>query len=124
MNTSEETPRHDPAPEASSPTDYSSHSSSDHIVDPISYDSEARTTQGRVTIRVRPPVAAIGNTTNAHIMRAEKSDRGFTFVLEEKYQNERGEFTRLISESSAIGDYDDSMDKPGSSFYWLGKIII
>ncbi len=54
-------------------------------------------------------------------MRAEKSDRGFTFVLEEKYQNERGEFTRLISESSAIGDYDDSMDKPGSSFLLVGQ---
>ena len=54
-------------------------------------------------------------------MQSSKSDRGFVFVTEEKYQNEPGEFTRLISESSAIGDYEDSMKNPGSSFLWIGK---
>ena len=54
-------------------------------------------------------------------MHIEKSDRGFAFVMEEKYQNERGEFTRLISESSAIGDYEDALDRPGSSFLWVGE---
>jgi len=41
--------------------------------------------------------------------------------LEEKYQNTPGEFTRIIAESSAIGDYDDSFDKPGSSYLWVGN---
>lgn len=54
-------------------------------------------------------------------MRAEKSERGFVFVLEEKYQNEPGKFTRIISESSAIGDHADSFEKPGSSFLWVGN---
>lgn len=53
-------------------------------------------------------------------MRADKSDRGFVSVYDGKYQNECGKYTRLIGESSAIGDYDDSMDKPGSSFLWVG----
>jgi len=54
-------------------------------------------------------------------MRAIKTDRGFIVIEEEKYQNEPGEFTRLIQESSAIGDYEDSMDKPGSSYLWVGQ---
>jgi len=28
---------------------------------------------------------------------------------------------RLVSESSAIGDYDDSLARPGSSFLWIGN---
>jgi hypothetical protein len=28
--------------------------------------------------------------------------------------------TRLIQESSAIGDYEDSFDCPGSSYLWVG----
>jgi hypothetical protein len=31
------------------------------------------------------------------------------------------EETRLISESSAIGDYRDSLRCPGSSFQWVGE---
>ena len=27
---------------------------------------------------------------------------------------------RLVQQSSAIGDYPDSMDEPGSSFLWVG----
>jgi len=51
-------------------------------------------------------------------MRVEETQRGFRVLLEEKYQNKPGEFTRLIQESSAIGDYEDSL--PGSSFLWVG----
>ena len=29
--------------------------------------------------------------------------------------------TRLIEESSAIGGYRDSLDKPGSSYLWVGE---
>ncbi len=54
-------------------------------------------------------------------MKIETSNRGFRFVLAEKYQNEPGEYTMLIAESSAIGDYDDSFDNPGSSYLWIGN---
>jgi hypothetical protein len=29
--------------------------------------------------------------------------------------------TRLIQESSAIGDYENSFDCPGSSYLWIGQ---
>ena len=53
-------------------------------------------------------------------MQTRVSSRGFTFVMEEKYQNERGEYTRLISESSAIANDGKALDNPGSSFLWVG----
>ena len=52
-------------------------------------------------------------------MREFTSDRGFYFLLEPNYTEPHAE-TRLVSESSAIGDYEDSLDKPGSSFLWVG----
>ncbi len=54
-------------------------------------------------------------------MQGKKTERGFVVVVEEKYQNDPGEFTRLIQESSAIGDYDDAFDRPGSSYLWVGS---
>lgn len=54
-------------------------------------------------------------------MHIVKNNRGFRVLVEEKYQNEPGEFTQLVEESSAIGDYDNSFDKPGSSFLWIGQ---
>ncbi len=54
-------------------------------------------------------------------MKAEKTERGFIVVTHEKYQNKHGEMTRLIQESSAIGDYEDSFDRPGSSYLWVGQ---
>ena len=53
-------------------------------------------------------------------MNAIQTERGFIIVQEEKYQNQPGEMTRLIGESSAIGDYEDSLDYPGSSYLWVG----
>ena len=53
-------------------------------------------------------------------MICETTARGFGVVKSEKYQNEPGQWERLIQESSAIGDYEDAMDKPGSSFLWVG----
>lgn len=52
-------------------------------------------------------------------MKAEKSDRGFVHVLHPKYLPPH-EDARVVSESSAIGGYPDSMSKPGSSFLWVG----
>jgi len=54
-------------------------------------------------------------------MEGVKTGRGFVVVEHEKYQNTPGEMTRLIQESSAVGDYDDSLDNPGSSFLWVGQ---
>ena len=54
-------------------------------------------------------------------MRIKVSDRGFRFLMAEKYQNMPGEFTKLLSESSAVGEYDDSFENPGSSYLWVGQ---
>lgn len=54
-------------------------------------------------------------------MKTEKTERGFVVVIHEKYQNKQGEMTRLIQESSAIGDYEESFDRPGSSYLWVGQ---
>lgn len=51
-------------------------------------------------------------------MRPEKTSRGFVVVTHPIYAGE-GE-SRLVQESSAIGDYDDSMENPGSSYLWIG----
>lgn len=53
------------------------------------------------------------------MMEASKSNRGFVFVMHPAYPPEH-ESKRLISESSAIGDYADSFDNPGSSYLWIG----
>ncbi len=54
-------------------------------------------------------------------MKTEKTNRGFFVVTHEKYKNEPGEMTRLIQESSAIGDYENSFSCPGSSYLWVGQ---
>jgi len=53
-------------------------------------------------------------------MKYELSNRGFGFIMHPTYAN-RPEEARLISESSAVGDYEDSMDSPGSSYLWVGE---
>ena len=46
-------------------------------------------------------------------MISRKTVRGFVVVESLRYDIDPS-FTRLIQESSAIGDYDDAMEKPGS----------
>ena len=46
------------------------------------------------------------------------SNRGFSAVFHRTYVNQTN--SRIIGESSTIGDYDDSFDIPGSSFLWVG----
>jgi len=54
-------------------------------------------------------------------MQIVKSDRGFEFLNHDAYLPEhRGEHDRLASQSSAIGDYEDSLERPGTSFLWIG----
>lgn len=53
-------------------------------------------------------------------MKIDKTDKGFEIIEYPNYLGS-GEYTRLAQQSSAIGDYDDSLCKPGSSFLWIGK---
>ena len=66
-------------------------------------------------------------------MKAEKTSRGFIVIDHEQYppvhliDDKPGQSTilswpkaRLLQESSAIGEYDDSLDCPGSSYLWVG----
>jgi hypothetical protein len=53
-------------------------------------------------------------------MKTEQTDRGFRYLMHDIYGN-TSESARLISESSAIGNYKDSMSRPGSSFLWVGE---
>lgn len=49
-------------------------------------------------------------------MSASKTNRGFDLV---QFKDANGKDCSLQC-SSAIGDHDDSFDRPGSSFVWLG----
>jgi len=51
-------------------------------------------------------------------MQIEYSDRGFEFLITNDYPD--GKPARLLSQSSAIGEYEDSFERPGSSFLWVG----
>ena len=52
-------------------------------------------------------------------MKAKRSNRGFIHLEHPQYLEPYTELC-LVSESSAIGDYDNSLDNPGSSFLWVG----
>lgn len=52
-------------------------------------------------------------------MELKQTSRGFDWIEHPAYSI--GEVKRLASQSSAIGDYDDSLDRPGSSFLWIGE---
>lgn len=52
-------------------------------------------------------------------MHIEESDRGFKFLIHPANLPPH-ERCRLASESSAVGPYPDSFERPGSSFLWIG----
>ena len=52
-------------------------------------------------------------------MEVKETQRGFSYIDFEDYLNPRTK-RKLILQSSAIGEYRDSLDKPGSSFLWVG----
>lgn len=54
-------------------------------------------------------------------MKVTISGRGFEFLTHPAY-TPPNEDKRLASQSSAIGDYDDAMSRPGSSFLWIGDV--
>ena len=51
-------------------------------------------------------------------MKSHETPRGFRVLTHPSYIGKVD--TRLVQESSAIGDYKDSMAQPGSSFLWVG----
>lgn len=58
-------------------------------------------------------------------MNVIQSERGFEVLTHKTYPadlllEQYGEVSRLVQQSSAIGEYDDAMDKPGSSYLWVG----
>jgi len=53
-------------------------------------------------------------------MKFERNNRGFGMLIHEKYPYD-GTIERVAQHSSAIGDYKDSFDKPGSSYLWVGE---
>ncbi len=53
-------------------------------------------------------------------MKYVTDGRGFRNVQHAHYPP-NGEDLRIASESTAIGDYEDSFQEPGSSFLWIGR---
>ena len=53
-------------------------------------------------------------------MRTELTDRGFEVLEQDAYPPGTSMPTALARQSSAIGDYDDAMARPGSSALWIG----
>lgn len=55
-------------------------------------------------------------------MQIARSERGFEFLEHEVYPgvDPAEPLERLASQSSAIGDYPDSHERPGSSYLWIG----
>lgn len=52
-------------------------------------------------------------------METKITNRGFAIVEQKEYTTDK--ISRLIQESSAVGPYEDSLDKPGSSYLWVGE---
>lgn len=52
-------------------------------------------------------------------MKITTTQKGFRVLEHDTYGNDPKP-ARLIQESSAIGDYQDSFDRPGSSYLWVG----
>lgn len=53
-------------------------------------------------------------------MKTETTERGFRCLMHPEYLTPNEEL-RLAQESSAIGNYEDAMGKPGSSYLWIGS---
>jgi hypothetical protein len=47
----------------------------------------------------------------------KRTDRGFNFVVTSPNLEVR---ERVVQESSSVGEYDDALDRPGSSYLWVG----
>lgn len=54
-------------------------------------------------------------------MKIETNIRGFRYITHPAYPDERQAVFPVVRESSIVGDYDDALDKPGSSALWVGE---
>lgn len=55
-------------------------------------------------------------------MKKDTTARGFQVVAHDGYDTDESRgLRRLVGESSAIGVYEDSLDRPGSSYLWVGR---
>jgi hypothetical protein len=55
-------------------------------------------------------------------MKIERTQRGFEYLSHPEYPEEDPQKDRMLAQqSSIIGDYDDSMDRPGSSALWISE---
>lgn len=57
-------------------------------------------------------------------MTNETTDRGFQRITHEKYPPrgaDEAERVRVVQQSSAVGNYPDACDRPGSSYLWVGS---
>jgi len=52
-------------------------------------------------------------------MEVTRTNRGFS-IINHPTRDNVPKIERLVQESSAVGDYEDSFDKPGSSYLWFG----
>lgn len=52
-------------------------------------------------------------------MQVKATSRGFRFIEHPMYPPD-GSSGAVVRESSAIGDYHDSFNSPGSSYLWVG----
>lgn len=55
-------------------------------------------------------------------MDVKTSGRGFEYIELPEYCNNPCKNVCLVRQSSAVGDYDDSFSRPGSSFLWIGDL--
>ncbi len=53
-------------------------------------------------------------------MKVEKTERGFERIVLPANLTENGN-KRLVQQSSSIGDYPDSFDRPGTSYLWIDE---
>jgi len=53
-------------------------------------------------------------------MKSKESPRGFRYIEHPTYGNHPCDEI-ILQESSAIGDYEDALEHPGSSFLWVSK---
>lgn len=53
-------------------------------------------------------------------MQVKETSRGFR-VIEHPCYPQSGSVSRLVQESSAIGEYADAFEKPGSSYLYVGN---
>lgn len=58
----------------------------------------------------------------AQPMKVTRTERGFEKIERVVYADDDATMARLVQASSAIGDYEDAFENPGSSYLWIGPV--